>query len=132
MSERLKIELRAAPDRVPVARGAIALLCEHLGIQDGLAGDIRLAVTEACSNCVQHAYEGDGREQHATFTLEARVEGDSLLVVVRDSGSGVLGPRSSQAGFGGGLGLMRQTASSVEVLARPGRGTRVAMRFALR
>jgi serine/threonine-protein kinase RsbW len=132
MGERLEIELRAVPDRVPVARGAIRLLCEQLDLRDELADDVRLAVAEACSNGVLHAYEAGDRERCAMFALEARVEGDSLLVVVRDSGSGVLRPRSSRAGFGVGLGLVRQTASSVEVLARPGRGTRVAMRFALR
>jgi anti-sigma regulatory factor (Ser/Thr protein kinase) len=151
MSERLSISLPATPERVPAARGAITLLCEELEIEAALAGDIRLAVTEACTNCVLHAYVGDCPDEHPTFALEARVEDDELLVVVRDSGSGELrprggsgggrggaaarGPRGGGGGSGGlgfGLGLMRQLASSVDVLARPGRGTRVALRFALR
>jgi len=129
MSARMRIELEAVPDRVPAARGAITRLCEHLEIEDGLADDIRLAVTEACTNCVLHAYE-DGGPEDARFALEARVEDDSLLVVVRDCGTGDL--RSSPgSGLGFGLGLMRQVSSDVDVVARPGRGTRVAMRFAL-
>ncbi|HEY3614599.1 MAG TPA: ATP-binding protein [Gaiellales bacterium] len=132
MSERLSISLPATPERVPTARGAITLLCEELEVEAALAGDIRLAVTEACTNCVLHAYVGDCPDEHPTFALEARVEDDELLVVVRDSGSGELRPRGGSGGLGFGLGLMRQLASSVDVLARPGRGTRVALRFALR
>jgi anti-sigma regulatory factor (Ser/Thr protein kinase) len=131
MSTRMRIELEAVPDRVPAARGAITRLCEHLEIEDALAGDIRLAVTEACANCVLHAYE-DGGPEDARFALEARVEEDSLLVVVRDCGGGDLRPRTDSARLGFGLGLMRELSSDVDVVARPGRGTRVAMRFALR
>jgi anti-sigma regulatory factor (Ser/Thr protein kinase) len=131
MGERLAIELPAVPERVPAARGAISRLCERLEIEDALAADIRLAVTEACTNAVLHAYEGARPGRPRTFALEARLEDDELLVVVRDSGSGVLRPQSGRGGLGYGLGLMRRLASSVDVLARPGRGTCVAMRFAL-
>ena len=84
MSARLRIELPALPEKVPNARSAITCLCEHLEIADDLAGQIRLAVTEACTNCVLHAY-GDGAVT-STFALEARVEDDALVVVVRDAG----------------------------------------------
>jgi anti-sigma regulatory factor (Ser/Thr protein kinase) len=129
MSSRLKIELQAVPERVPSARSAITRLCEHLEIEEGLAGQIRLAVTEACTNCVLHAYpDGTG----STFALEARVDDDALVVVVRDAGSGITAARSAKAGLGLGLRLMRQSASALDVTSRPGGGTRVAMRFAIR
>jgi anti-sigma regulatory factor (Ser/Thr protein kinase) len=126
---RLRIELPAVPEKVPSARRAITRLCENAGIEDELTGQIRLAVTEACTNCVLHAYDGDGAD---TFALEARVEDDVLVVVVRDAGAGITPRGSAKAGLGFGLRLMRQAASSVDVTSRPGRGTRVAMRFALR
>jgi serine/threonine-protein kinase RsbW len=131
MCARLRIELEAVPETVPSARGAITRLCEHLELEDELAGNIRLAVTEACSNCVLHAYDSHDAAS-ATFALEARVEDDALLVVVRDSGVGLRSDRPSKAGLGLGLRLMREAASSVDISSRPGRGTRVAMRFALR
>jgi anti-sigma regulatory factor (Ser/Thr protein kinase) len=129
MSARLRIELEAVPERVPNARRAITRLCEHLELTDELALNIRLAVTEACSNCVLHAYGDDGAS--CTFALEARVEDDALLVVVRDSGVGLRSDRPSKTGLGLGLRLMREAASSVDIRSSPGRGTRVAMRFAL-
>ncbi len=42
------------------AARAIARLCEHLELEEELAGQIRLAVTEACTNCVLHAYDAAG------------------------------------------------------------------------
>jgi len=131
MTACLMIELQAVPERVPSARGAITRLCEDLEIEENLAGQIRLAVTEACTNCVLHAY-ADESETDATFALEARVEEDDLLVVVRDAGAGITAARSTQAGLGFGLRLMRQAASSMDVVSRPGGGTSVAMRFAIR
>ncbi len=131
MTASLMIELQAVPERVPSARGAITRLCEDLEIEEDLAGQIRLAVTEACTNCVLHAY-ADESGTDATFALEARVEDDDLLVVVRDAGAGITAVRSTQAGLGFGLRLMRQAASSMDVVSRPGGGTSVAMRFAIR
>ena len=131
MTASLMIELQAVPERVPSARGAITRLCEDLQIEEDLAGQIRLAVTEACTNCVLHAY-ADESGTDATFALEARVEADDLLVVVRDAGAGITAVRSTQAGLGFGLRLMRQAASSMDVVSRPGGGTSVAMRFAIR
>lgn len=130
MSARLKIELQAVPETVPNARGAITRLCEHLDLEEELAGNIRLAVTEACTNCVQHAYAGNDAAS-STFALEARVEDGALLVVVRDAGAGIARAGSATAGLGFGLPLMREAASSVDISSRPGRGTRVAMRFAI-
>jgi anti-sigma regulatory factor (Ser/Thr protein kinase) len=131
MSARLRIELEAVPERVPKARGAITRLCEHLEVTDEVARNVRLAVTEACSNCVLHAYDGEAALT-ATFAVEARVEDDALLVVVRDSGVGLRSDRTGKTGLGLGLRLMREAASSVDISSSPGRGTRVAMRFALR
>ena len=131
MRSRLELELQAVPERVPSARSAITRLCEHLEIDEELAGQIRLAVTEACTNCVLHAYGGEC-DIDFTFALEASVDDDDLLVVVRDAGAGISAARSARAGLGLGLRLMRQAASSVDVTSRPGGGTRVAMRFAIR
>jgi serine/threonine-protein kinase RsbW len=131
MTARLMIELQAVPERVPSARGAITRLCEDLEIEEDVAGHIRLAVTEACTNCVLHAYEDESRPE-STFALEARIEDDDLLVVVRDGGAGITAGRSPRAGIGLGLRLMRQSATSMDVVSRPGGGTCVAMRFAMR
>jgi anti-sigma regulatory factor (Ser/Thr protein kinase) len=103
-------------------------MCEHLGLAGELTERIRLAVTEACTNCVLHAY---GDATSATFAVEARVEGDWLLLVVRDYGRGMTPGRQRGDTLNVGLDLIEELADSASVSTRPGRGTRVAMRFAI-
>jgi anti-sigma regulatory factor (Ser/Thr protein kinase) len=52
--------------------------------------NVRLPVTEACTNVVLHAYGHDA--SHATYILEATQEGATLLITVRDSGIGMPPP----------------------------------------
>ena len=53
-SSRLRLSATSAD--VPFARAAITRLCEHLDLDDERTERIRLALTEACTNCVLHAY----------------------------------------------------------------------------
>jgi stage II sporulation protein AB (anti-sigma F factor) len=126
--DRLSLEVPAAAAAVPGARRAVTTMCQHLGLAGELTERIRLAVTEACTNCVLHAY---GDAHTATFAVEARVEGDSLLLVVRDYGQGIVPGRPRGDTLNLGLRLIEELADSASVSTRPGRGTRVAMRFAI-
>ena len=113
---------------MPFARTAITRLCEHLDLDDERTERIRLAVTEACTNCVLHAY-GAGAEP-ATYALTTHVDQQLLTVVVCDRGVGVSNALPSEH-EGLGLLLMQQLSDSVEISRRPGGGTRVVMHFAL-
>lgn len=129
MSASLSLVLPAVPEEVPHARAAIGSLCEQLGIDGALTQDIRLAVTEACANCALHSYSADA--PNPTFELQALVVEDSLVMVVRDYGGGLLRGRM-RAGLGVGLRLIEQLAEDAEVAAPRDGGLRVTMRFALR
>lgn len=89
-------------------------------------------MSEACTNCVLHVSPEAGE---ATFTLEARLEGRALLVVVSDDGLGLHGKRESSEGsgleLGRGLRLIAHLATGVDIVSRRGSGTRVSMRFLL-
>ncbi len=86
--------------------------------------DVRLAVTEACTNVVRHAYE----EGEGAIEVIVRPRGGSLEVVIADEGRG-MGPSPDTDGPGLGLPLISALADSVEL--RPGArgGSRVAMSF---
>jgi len=130
VSERLSLRLSPHPASVPVARNALSELCRELGLAGDLTDRVGLAVTEACTNVVLHAYDIDSRDR--AFTVHAIVIGSSLAVTVRDAGCGIReppSPASRNAGLGLGMQLMAQAASSVDVVSRPGVGTRVALRF---
>jgi anti-sigma regulatory factor (Ser/Thr protein kinase) len=127
---RLRLHLSATPEEVPFARAAITRLCEHLEIDDTLAERIRLAITEACTNCVLHAYP-EGAEA-ASYLLDARVDKRALRVAVCDRGLGVhSGQPSDHSNLGFGLGLIEALADSTDISQRPGGGTRLVMRFAM-
>ena len=102
----------AVPENVATARRAITGLCDHLEIHGETADDIRLAVTEACAACIAHsrAAEGDAR-----FALDANVEGESLLVVVRDFAGGIVRGPIRGGGRGLGMGLVKHLADRTDV-----------------
>ena len=127
---QLRLRLSASPEEVPFARAAITRLCEHLEIDDEQTNNIRLAVTEACSNCALHAYdEGTAR---GTYVLDARVDQHALRVTVCDSGLGVHNTGANiHPGLGCSLYLIQTLSDSAEITSRPGGGTRVVMRFAM-
>jgi serine/threonine-protein kinase RsbW len=96
-----------------------------MGADDDLVADLRLAVNEACTNVVRHAYvAGEGGME-----VEARPVGGYLVVVVQDSGQGLAKP-STDPGAGFGLEVARAVTDSIEVRERE-RGTQVRMRFPL-
>ena len=128
MAANLELELTATPDEVSHARHAVTALCEELGLDDDVVERVTIAVNEACTNCVLHAY--DAEPEGSTYMLETRLEHDALFVVVHDCGLGVA-RRGRTAGLGLGMRMIEAMADETSVSSRPGRGTRVAMRFAV-
>jgi anti-sigma regulatory factor (Ser/Thr protein kinase) len=126
----LAIRLAANADQVPVARRTVADYCERCGLPAPLIDDVKLVVTEACTNVVLHAYEGitDGA---CMFEVEANLEPGTLLLSVSDQGRGI-GAASSNRGLGLGLRLALQLAGGVQTReGAGGLGTRLTMRFAV-
>src|SRR4051794_17719004 len=90
--------------------------------------DIALAVTEAATNAVLHAYRDT--DAPGTVTVSAERYDDHVCLYVRDEGSG-LAPRVDSPGLGLGLGLIAQVADSADVRAPEDGGTEVVMRFSI-
>jgi anti-sigma regulatory factor (Ser/Thr protein kinase) len=88
--------------------------------------DVALAVSEAVSNAVTHAYR-DGSDGSVNVTVRETAAG--VEVVVEDVGVG-LRPRPDSPGLGLGLPLIAQLADDFTVSPGPdGRGVAVAMTF---
>ena len=98
----LAIRLAAQADQVPVARRAVADYCERCGLPAPLIDDVKLVVTEACTNVVLHAYEGV-TSGACMFEVHAQLEPGTLLLSVSDQGRGIGAP-SSNAGSGWACG----------------------------
>ncbi|SRR5436190_19951405 len=127
VSERVEIEVAAAAPGVPLVRHALRGLLSGIDVDDDVIADIALAVTEACTNAVVHAYR-DGR---GTIQVTASHVDGALEVAVRDHGGG-MSPRVDTPGLGVGLPVIAAIAESVEIGSPPDGGTEVRMHFALR
>lgn len=118
----------AVPASVAQLRRAVAGFARALGAAEDVVAAMQLAVSEATSNAVLHAYVD--RPEPGTLSVTATHEGDTICVVVCDDGAGMK-PRPDSPGLGVGLPLMTQMTQKLEFRAGPGGGTEVAMRFAL-
>ena len=107
---------------------------EAAGLDARSVEGVELAVDEACSNIIEHAYGGEGR---GDIEVTYRIDGDGLTVLLRDYGSpfdpdGVAEP-DLQAPLeerdAGGLGLhfMRQLMDQVRFEFTAGAGNVLTM-----
>jgi serine/threonine-protein kinase RsbW len=114
---------------VPTLRRELVSYARVLGATDQTCDAIALAVSEALTNVVQHAYVG---EEPGPIIVEARLEQPGqLLVRISDEGRGPI-PRTDSPGLGLGLGVIAQTADDFSISNRQDtRGTVVTLRFFL-
>jgi serine/threonine-protein kinase RsbW len=124
----VELTLPARPENVAVIRHVLGAFASSLGLDEELVDDLRLAVTEACTNVVRHAYPDD---EPGPIDLTITPARDALRVVVADRGRG-LGPSPDTKGPGLGLPLIAAIVDSLEIEQAPGAGSRVAMSFARR
>src|SRR4051794_22472732 len=106
-------------------RREVAAFARRAGMDEEGVGSVRLAVSEAATNAVVHAY----RERDGELRVHAYVAGGELVVVVGDTGTG-LAPRPDSPGLGLGMPLMASVTSSFRVVS-DGVGTEIHMAFAL-
>ena len=121
----VRLTLPARPENVAVVRHVLGAFAEALRLPDPVIEDMRLAVTEACTNVVRHAYANG---EPGSVEILIRPVGDILQVVVSDQGRG-LGPSDDTAGPGLGLPLIAALAHSLEIEQAPRSGSRVRMSF---
>jgi anti-sigma regulatory factor (Ser/Thr protein kinase) len=121
----VKLTLPARPENVAVVRHVLGAFADSVHLPDELIEDLRLAVTEACTNVVRHAYP-DGDPGAVEISIEPRDE--RVRIVVADTGRGI-GTSSDTSGPGLGLPLIAAIADTIDLQSAPGGGCRVAMTF---
>lgn len=121
---RLTIPARA--EYVLLGRLALSGITRLRPLDDETMADLKLAVTEACTNSVRHAYGDNG----GTVDIVYELHDDRLVVVVSDDGAGFDPDELVEAGdlTEGGLGIaiIRALVDEFEVGdRRDGRGSRL-------
>lgn len=123
----VRLDLPARPEGVGVVRQALVGVADGLALDRDVLSDAKMAVTEACTNAVIHAYPGTpGR-----FDVELFADEVQLTVVIRDTGQGIApdGEHSGDGALGLGLPLIQALSDSFELRGRLGEGTEVRMGF---
>ena len=135
MSDRpeVRLSMPARAEGVGVVRQALAGFADALAIDPGVLSDMKMAVTEACTNVVVHAYAGPDGERDGdgdgALDVDLRMDESALVVAVRDYGAGIESPGGKPA-LGLGLPLIAALSDDYEVRGGDdGRGTEVRMRF---
>jgi anti-sigma regulatory factor (Ser/Thr protein kinase) len=123
----MELALPARAANIAVVRHAFGALGEVFAVDQQILANICLAVTEACTNVVVHAYP-DGHE--GPLEVFATLLKEKLVVVVRDEGPGIA-PRADSPGLGLGLPLIASLAESVLLGRDDDDRTEVRMTFPL-
>jgi len=120
----LQARRKATPAAIPELRHRAVAFAEAAGSEESLRSDVALALSEAVTNVVLHAYSEPGA---GDVLVEGNVDGGWLEFRVRDNG---LGFRSeSRGGMGVGLSLIANVSDSFDVEQSP-QGTTLVIRFA--
>jgi anti-sigma regulatory factor (Ser/Thr protein kinase) len=122
----LELSLPARAENVAVVRHAFGGFGDAFGVDDQTLSDIKLAVTEACTNVVVHAYP----DREGPIEVHATMADGRLVVLVRDEGQGIV-PRADSPGLGLGLPLIATLAESLELGTGSEDQTEVRMTFVL-
>lgn len=116
----------ATPEAVAQLRACAAAFAAAAGAGERVLEDVRLAVSEAATNVVQHAY----RFAPGEIRLAARVREDAIELSIADDGGG-FGSREDVGGLGLGIPVMNDCADELTLERASGGGCVVRMRFDL-
>jgi serine/threonine-protein kinase RsbW len=124
----VRLRIPAKPEYITLVRLALSGLSRLRPLDDETLGDLKLAVTEACSNSVRHGYR-DGSQ--GTVDISYELQPDRLVVEVEDDGPGFdpnrPGASAEELAEGGlGIAIIRAVCDEFEAgERRQGGGTRL-------
>jgi anti-sigma regulatory factor (Ser/Thr protein kinase) len=116
----------ASSDSIARARRMLVAFAEEVGATLEQQDNVRLVVSEAVTNVVQHAYCDGGGEVHVTAALVS----DELWILIADDGEGIR-PELASPGLGFGLPWMAQFSDGMRLLTSSTGGVEVRLRFDL-
>jgi anti-sigma regulatory factor (Ser/Thr protein kinase) len=101
----------------------MAAIASECGLSRQAVADVKLAVSEAATNVIVHAYpDGEGDVSGSAF-----IEGGVLRIVICDNGRG-MGPRIDSPGLGLGMPMIATVADAMDIKSDLD-GTEIHMMF---
>jgi serine/threonine-protein kinase RsbW len=129
-TREVRLTIPAKPEYITLGRLALTGISRLRPLDEETLGDLKLALTEACSNSVRHAYAGG----EGTVEIRYVLHSNRLEIEVADDGEGFDPSAEREEGddlVEGGLGIaiIRSIADELEIGAgKGGKGSR--LRFA--
>jgi serine/threonine-protein kinase RsbW len=124
----VELSIPARAEFIALCRLALIGLARMRALSPDVVADLKLALTEACSNSIRHAYR-EGRE--GIVEVRYQLSENSIAVEVCDEGDGfdpaVLRQQAQELDEGGlGIAIIRAVTDELDISARPsGRGSRL-------
>jgi len=124
----VRLTIPARPEYITLGRLALTAIAGVRPLSDETLHDLKLALTEACTNSVKHAYQEDGI---GSVDIVYELHGDRLAVEVGDAGSGfetrddTADVEGDLAEGGLGIAIIRAVTDEVEIGEREGGGSRL-------
>jgi serine/threonine-protein kinase RsbW len=122
------LTIPARAEYIALCRLALTGLARTRALEPDVVADLKLALTEACSNSVRHAYH-EGRD--GVIRVSYRLDGDRIEVEVTDDGTGfdsaVLERAEAELDEGGlGIAIIRALTDELVIGVNPtGAGSRL-------
>jgi serine/threonine-protein kinase RsbW len=122
----INLTIPAKAEYITLGRLALTALARTRHFSEETLADLKLALTEACSNAVRHAYGPDAGSVELVYELLP----DRLIIEVRDDGTGFVPPSGledmGELGEGGlGIAIIREIVDDLEISEKIGGGSRL-------
>ena len=132
--KKYQLKIPSQSDNLAIIRDVVAKVASRIGFDTDEASKIELAVDEACTNVIKHAYTNNSNQM---IEVSIKVDQKKLIIIVADKGKG-FNPdkiklpdlnKSIKEGRKGGLGLclIKTLMDKVEFEIKPGSKNQVKM-----
>lgn len=128
---RIQLSMPATAEFVSVARLTVSGVASRMNFSIDAIEDIKIAVSEACTNAVQYAYED--RTGNGNLDIICLVKPKTLEILVQDQGKGFKQkekqkkPKQEIESLGLGLTFIQTLMDAAEVKSEVGKGTTIRM-----
>ncbi len=128
MSDKITINLPFKKEYIVLARMTAAVVASKVNLDIETIEDIKLAVSEACNNAIQHSDNADD-----SFSVSYTVTADCFSIEISDNGQGFdissyqRPDLAELKGNGLGIFIMRSLMDEVVVKSQPNAGTVVKL-----
>lgn len=133
MKDNFKLMVPGKPEYVGAVRLAISSLANNAGFDIEAIEDIKVAVSEACTNIVRHGNVELKEGESIEYEVTCQISDDKFSISVEDNGAGYdvndyqePDLPSEEAG-GLGIFIIRALMDEVEVKSEVGIGTHITM-----